>query len=171
MYIKYFSRQSHMLVMWLLHTSANREEKMPSDHGAIEISKKQHSPQVHQNKVVSKIQIMQLDCCKTLLLFAERIQKWPFWTSAGSKPLLMADQAPHSVLIITLCRGWYQKSYPNGTGGLRSQLPFRVKSWPSISMKEPVRYRSTHLRQCITYLWILIGIINEINNGIFKIEF
>lgn len=62
----------------------------------------------------------------------------PSLTWAGLKPLTRALGAPHSVLIITLCRGWYQKSYPKGTASPGcSQLPITSNVSPSSRAKPP----------------------------------
>jgi len=60
----------------------------------------------------------------------------PCSTWAGLNPLLKAFGAPHSVLIITLWYGWYQKSYPNSTGS-RSHVFFITKLVPSSNIKPP----------------------------------
>ncbi len=64
----------------------------------------------------------------------------PSLTWAGLKPSTRALGAPHSVLIITLCRGWYQKSYPKGAASPGcSQLPTTSNVSPSSRMKPPER--------------------------------
>lgn len=56
--------------------------------------------------------------------------------SCGLNPALKELGAPHSELIITLCRGWYQKSYPIGAG-LVSQRPLTSNVFPSRRTKPP----------------------------------
>jgi len=64
----------------------------------------------------------------------------PSLTWSGLNPLARALGAPHSVLIITLCRGWYQKSYPNGAASPGcSQFPTTSNVSPSSSTKPPER--------------------------------
>ena len=60
----------------------------------------------------------------------------PALTSSGLNPLMKALGTPHSVLIITLCRGWYQKSYPIGAD-LASQRPLTLNVLPSRRTKPP----------------------------------
>lgn len=64
----------------------------------------------------------------------------PSATWAGLKPPARYFGAPHSVLIITLCRGWYQKSYPKGAASPGcSQFPITSKVSPSSNAKPPER--------------------------------
>ena len=61
----------------------------------------------------------------------------PVSTSSTLKPWVRALGSPHSVLIITLKRGWYQKSYPMGAGCPHSQRPFTSNFSPSNITKPP----------------------------------
>ncbi len=62
----------------------------------------------------------------------------PLATCAGLKPCRNVLGSPHSLLIITFWRGWYQKSYPKGVAFPgASQLPLTVNVVPSTRMNPP----------------------------------
>ena len=63
----------------------------------------------------------------------------PVWISSSLNPLVRALGTPHSVLIITLWKGWYQKSYPMGAAGPDSQRPLTSNVFPSRITKPPKR--------------------------------
>ena len=70
----------------------------------------------------------------------------PVWTSSSLNPLVRALGTPHSVLIITLWKGWYQKSYPMGAAGPDSQRPLTSKVFPSRITKPPKNNRQSNSR-------------------------